>query len=305
MNTIIKIALLAAFALGYNVGRTQTATQTPDPPAAPTAPTVTLQKWQDMAPLIDRQSKWINKLRAENETLKSDLSLVIGRYDMLLRYLVVQACASNAKIASINVVLPWVKPFPLGSHECPPEGTRYYIPSYLSAAGPPIPPALTDDFNRADGAPGTNWTGGAISSNKLRVTGLALWTPALPADQYVEARIWASSATIWGYPGLVVRASADSKVQYRLTFSVLDKTWALEYIDAAGGIEKIIGGAVTYVAGAAMRLQVQGQHLTAWYNGKQLGAADDSRIAAGSPGLLGIVGTGQNADFDDAIIGAL
>jgi len=305
MNTIIKIALLAAFALGYNAAHAQTATQTPDPPAAPAAPTVTLNKWQDMAPLVDRQSKWINKLRAENETLKSDLSLVVQRYDMLLRYLVVQACASNAKIASINVVLPWVKPFPLGSHECPPEGTRYYIPSYLSAAGPPIPPALSDDFDRADGAPGANWAGGTIASNKLRVTGLALWTPALPADQYVEARMWVQAGGEGAWPGIVVRASATSKVQYRYTLSIAEGTYSLEYIDAAGAYTKLLTGPIAYVAGAPMRLEARGATLTIWYNGVKLGSTTDARIMSGSPGLIGLVSGTQTADYDDAIIGAL
>jgi len=301
---IIRILLLAAFALGYNVARGQTATETPEPPAAAPAPSVTLNKWQDMAPLLDRQSKWINKLRAENETLKSDRDVLVWKYDILLRYLVIHACANNGKLASINAVFSWVKPFPLGNHECPPEGTRFYIPTYASPTGPPIPPTPQDDFNRADGPAGANWSAGNIAGNKLRVLGTALWTKPLAADQYIEARMTASSTAEWAYHGVVLRAS-DSKIQYRFTISPVEGKFGLEYMDAAGAHHSLASGPVTYVAGAQMRLAAKGGVLTAYYNGIKLGEATDTRIAAGSAGLIGLAPAGQYAEFDDVLVGDL
>lgn len=300
---IIRILLLAAFALGYNVARGQTATETPEPPAAAPAPSVTLNKWQDMAPLVDRQSKWINKLRAENDALRADLGIMVWKHDVLLRYLLVHACATNKQIATINTVLPWVKPFPLGSMECPPEGSRFYLPSYASA-NPPVPPNPTDTFDRADGPAGANWSAGNVVGNKLRVLGTALWKPVLAADQYIEARMTASSTTEWAYHGLVLRAS-DSKVQYRFTISPVEKKFGVEYMDAAGAHHSLASGPVTYVAGAAMRLEVKGGTLTAWYNGTKLGSATDTRITAGSAGLIGLAPTGQYAEFDDVLVGSL
>jgi len=78
-------------------------------------------------------------------------------------------------------------------------------------AGPPFfPPPPTDAFDRADGPAGANWSGGTISGNRLRANGTVVWTPTVPADQSAQVTIRMSSATVWGYPGVVVRASATS-----------------------------------------------------------------------------------------------
>lgn len=279
--------------------------------ALPAAGQVKVQRWQDLQPYIAQQTTKLNThtdeiaaLKAENATLKSDMGLVIGRYDMLLRYLVIQACATNAKIDTINSVFNWVQPFALGTNECPPADTRYYVPTYLSASGPLIPPPPTDAFDRADGPAGANWSGGTISGNRLRANGTVVWTPTVPADQSAQVTIRMSSATVWGYPGVVVRASATSAVQYRLTISATEKVWALEHVDASGKLTSLAGGPVTYVAGGALRLDVKGTKLTAYYNGRQLGEAQDSRIASGAPGVLGLAGDGQTLEFDDFLTGA-
>lgn len=273
---------------------------------------VQVNRWQDLQPYIAAQTGKLNThtdeiaaLQAENARLTSDLGLVIQRYDMLLRYLIIQACASNAKIESINSVFNWVQPFPLGSHECPPAGSRFYIPGFLSAGGPPVPPTPADDFNRADGAAGANWTAGNVVSNALRVTGLALWKPALAADQFVEAKLTASSTAQWGYHGLVLRASATSKVQYRFTIAVHEGKFGVEYMDAADQHHSLLAGTVTYVPGASMYFSVRGSTLTAYYAGKKLGEVEDTRIATGSPGVIGLAASGQYAEFDDVRVGAL
>jgi hypothetical protein len=116
------------------------------------AQTVTLDRWQDMGPLLDRQSKKINEhsaqvaaMQAEINVLKTDMGLVIQRYDTLLRAIVVNVCMSN-KIMADNqwaATLIGLKPIGIAGHTCPAdlEAARYYVPSYLSADGPPIPPA--------------------------------------------------------------------------------------------------------------------------------------------------------------------
>lgn len=276
---------------------------------------VQVNRWQDLAPYVAQQTEKLNahtdelaELRAENATLKSDLGLVIGRYDTLLRYLIIHACLTNEKIATINSVFNWVQPFPLGNHECPPAGSRFYIPSFLSPDGPLIPPASTgsfDGFNRADGPAGEKWTKGEIVDGKLRVTGTALWVPATPADQWVEAKVTASSTSQWGYHGVVARASATSKAQYRFTFSVLDNTFGVEYIDANDQHHSLFNGALTYVPGAAMKLEVKGTKITAYYAGQKLGEVEDTRIASGSAGVIGLAGSGQYGIFDDFHAGEL
>lgn len=75
--------------------------------------------------------------------LESDLGLVIQRYDMLLRAIVIQVCASNKAMAdnAWAAKLAGLEPIPLTGHTCPPLPARYYVPGYLSPSGPPIPPA--------------------------------------------------------------------------------------------------------------------------------------------------------------------
>ncbi len=125
------------------------------------AQTVTLDKWQDMGPLLDRQSKKINEhtaqvaamqaaldaQKAEVAVLTSDMGLVIQRYDTLLRAIINNVCASNKLIVDNNwaATLIGLKPIGIAGHVCPgdAETARYYVPQYLSPNGPPIPPPLT------------------------------------------------------------------------------------------------------------------------------------------------------------------
>jgi len=83
------------------------------------------------------------KVAEKVPVLESDLGLVIQRYDMLLRAIVIQVCASNKAMAdnAWAAKLAGLEPIPLTGHTCPPLPARYYVPGYLSKDGPPIPPA--------------------------------------------------------------------------------------------------------------------------------------------------------------------
>lgn len=83
------------------------------------------------------------KVAEKVPVLESDLGLVIQRYDMLLRAIVIQVCASNKAMAdnAWAAKLAGLEPIPLTGHTCPPLPARYYVPGYLSPNGPPIPPA--------------------------------------------------------------------------------------------------------------------------------------------------------------------
>lgn len=83
------------------------------------------------------------KVAEKVPVLESDMGLVIQRYDMLLRAIVIQVCASNKAMAdnAWAAKLAGLEPIPLTGHTCPPLPARYYVPGYLSPNGPPIPPA--------------------------------------------------------------------------------------------------------------------------------------------------------------------
>ena len=119
--------------------------------AMPVGAQVTFSKWQDMGQYVGKQTEKLNThtdqiaaMRAEVDVLKSDMGLAIGRYDALLRAIVINVCASNKLITDNGwaTTLIGLTPIELPGHTCPadPATTKYYVPSYLSPSGPPIPP---------------------------------------------------------------------------------------------------------------------------------------------------------------------
>jgi hypothetical protein len=92
------------------------------------AQTVTLKRWQDMAALVDRQSKAILALQAETRALRE-------AYDVATMYWLAQVCAANAKIPAWSASLTGIKPFAIGDHTCPAAGTQYAAPRFFG----PVP----------------------------------------------------------------------------------------------------------------------------------------------------------------------
>lgn len=91
------------------------------------AQTVTLRKWQDMAALVDRQSKAILALQAETRALRE-------AYDVATMYWLAQVCSANARIPTWAGTLTGLKPFPVGDHTCPAAGTVYQVPKFFGPA---------------------------------------------------------------------------------------------------------------------------------------------------------------------------
>lgn len=92
------------------------------------AQTVTLKRWQDMAALVDRQSKAILALQAETRALRE-------AYDVATMYWLAQVCAANAKIPAWSATLTGIKPFAIGDNVCPAAGTLYAAPKFFG----PVP----------------------------------------------------------------------------------------------------------------------------------------------------------------------
>lgn len=159
----------------------------------------------------------------------------------------------------------------------------------------------TDDFNRADGSLGANWTiqlgsNMAIVSNeaKTSTTGadqLAFWdADTFADDQYAQAKFVNTSG---GLNGVCVRNSVvgASKNSY---FLRLD------------GIHKFVGGAYTKIKNATettdgddiFKLTISGDTLTGYKNGVQFVTVDDSDLTSGSPGILQFT-SGTAAILDD------
>lgn len=108
--------------------------------------TITFQKWQDMGKYVGQLAEKVNTHTAEIAALKADHALMIGdtaniisNYDAKLRFELALVCDYNSKVPTWQGVLLGLKPIALGSLVCPPAGSKFYQPNYISKDGPPIP----------------------------------------------------------------------------------------------------------------------------------------------------------------------
>lgn len=164
-------------------------------------------------------------------------------------------------------------------------------------------PLSTDNFNRADNADlGPTWdvrpseTAFKVISNHATASDHALdcgetfnginW----PTDQYAQAEITTGSAggpTLGQGPGVSLRSSTVVRTYYRCVIANTasgDKIELAKFI--AGSNTQLATRAVTYSAGAVLKLSVTGSVLTITYNGSVAGSTvSDSAIGSGRAGL--------------------
>lgn len=169
---------------------------------------------------------------------------------------------------------------------------------------------VSDDFNRADGALGANWTiratssdsGATIVSNQCKdatASGNAVlwysgagWTGG--NDQYAEATIIAlQSGNDFGVCARLSGASIGAANGYLAVINSTDAAVSLGgtiqcsfYKVSAGSFTQIgTDFGVTISANDVIRLEVQGTTLRLKVNGVQRGTDTDASIASGNPGL--------------------
>lgn len=122
----------------------------------PAGAQVTFSKWQDMGAYVGQQTTKLNThtdqiaaLQAKITALetqaakdKQDIQNLIASHNVNVQYFLVRACDYNARVAGWAGVLAGLQPIPLGSLQCPPDGTRYYIPYFHGGpSAVPVPPA--------------------------------------------------------------------------------------------------------------------------------------------------------------------
>lgn len=165
----------------------------------------------------------------------------------------------------------------------------------------------SDDFNRADGALGANWTDNA-GAFKI-VSNLAACNSSADAiefnhysavsflnDQWAQATV--TSVAAGTYIGLSVRgASGSTKTGYVL-YSNGSTVFLSKMI--AGSRTVFNGGSSigTLAINDVVLLTVQGTTLTVYKNGVSLFSVVDSAIASGSPGIGGF-GTAGTSTIDN------
>lgn len=162
------------------------------------------------------------------------------------------------------------------------------------------PEASLDDFNRADGSLGSNWTT-VTSMDPLAVAGnecigtnsgshnVAYWSAnSFDDDQFSEMTVGAAAVgpgtTYWGP---VVRAQVGAQSFY-VMYVNNSAVGVTIYRWQAGSATQIDGGGVAPTVatpGDVLRLEIVGNALTAYVNGVARATATDSTFASGYPGI--------------------
>ena len=155
---------------------------------------------------------------------------------------------------------------------------------------------VSDDFDRADGALGSNWTTVAgtaapeIVSNTLRVgTASALnsayWSAStFGSDQFAQASLPNISGTQYG-PGIAVRLSGSKG--YFLWYGNSPSTVSLWRMDSSSSWTQLKQSAPLTVSPSSdvWKIQAVGSTISGYQNGNLVVQATDTNIKSGSPGV--------------------
>ena len=168
----------------------------------------------------------------------------------------------------------------------------------LSALTPQVASAATvsDNFNRANGGLGSNWTTAtgtaapAIVSNTLQVgtaskLNSAYWSAStFGNDQFAQANLPASSGTQFG-PGIAVRLSSTKG--YFLWYGNNSNTVSLWRMDTATSWTQLKQSSALTISPSTdvWKIQAVGSTISGYQNGKLVVQATDTKITSGSPGV--------------------
>jgi hypothetical protein len=167
----------------------------------------------------------------------------------------------------------------------------------------------TDNFNRANGAIGANWTQAFMSNMNVianaagpaNIAFNAAWfysATTFPNDHYAQAKMFVTGGTGAQGVGLLVRASVDNAYYLLLTHEASNNVWL--YKRVAGVTTNLTFRTQAWTEGDTARLEVQGTAITIKINGVAVGAAvTDTALTTGSPGLMYIGGAVTAASMDD------
>ena len=169
--------------------------------------------------------------------------------------------------------------------------TNVAVTCTTSAAG-----SVSDNFDRADGGLGSNWTtvsGTAapkIVSNNLRAgtasaVNSAYWSAStFGSDQFAQASLPNSSGTQYG-PGIAVRLSSTKG--YFLWYGNSSNTVSLWRMDSSSGWSQLkqSGPLTVSPSSDVWMIQAVGSTISGYQNGKLVVQATDTKITSGSPGV--------------------
>jgi len=154
----------------------------------------------------------------------------------------------------------------------------------------------SDDFNRADGSPGANWTalygpllkiaGNAITGNAVGDFGFMYWNAAsFPGAQYSRIRYTALDAGNGNFLGVGVRGSAGPNVLYIFTGN---GGLRVDKVVAGVRTEGLVAGLGSVAVGDLLEIRAIGAQVTFYKNGSLIGSytITDAALLSGTPGII-------------------
>lgn len=192
-------------------------------------------------------------------------------------------------------------------------GVSMALPRFARANAIPL---FGDDFNRSNGALGSNWQGGyatdlTIVSNVVRTSVVTsnesdgTYVNLIPANQWASLQIptWPTAGNpkyIW----LMLRATAPATVTwYQFTASRDDPAQGVHISKKIAGVETTLAVSTTaptpWTAGDTLYGEVVGTNLAIYRNGTSLLTASDSAISGvGLAGFGAYIATGTAAEIE-------
>lgn len=169
----------------------------------------------------------------------------------------------------------------------------------------------TDDFNRANGAPGSNWAAinsgiWVIASNTLtqdNVTGTYRgnrWTQAFAGND-LYARVTARAPSGMGF-GVLVRCPTSGTALtdidgYGLMLFAGDQRYRIEFLNGSDSGATGLGGTVTANTDYTIEIRADGSTITALVGGGQVAQWTDTTYTTGGVMLLSYGGTVTYENF--------
>jgi S-formylglutathione hydrolase FrmB len=158
--------------------------------------------------------------------------------------------------------------------------------------------SASDDFNRANGGLGANWTAvsdGGMAIASQQVTGTAgavtgdMWSGStLGSDQYSEVQVTSTPLTGIQWIGAAVRMQNGGQNGYVGIYSWNSGTPVLELFERSGGGWAEVGAYSSgpLAAGTKLRLVALGNSISFMVNGVQRIGLSDSSFSGGAPGIM-------------------
>jgi hypothetical protein len=192
------------------------------------------------------------------------------------------------------------------------SGWRSVVVEVIAAQDQPANTLASDNFNRANGGLGANWTT-VTGTDAPTITSASLRDPAtggtdaeafynavsFPADQWAQVNtLKAITATSRGVGVLLRNDTGGARTHYRVMAEGPFGTTATVAIQkhVSGSFTSLASTTTTVNQGDTLYGEVQGSTIVAKVNGTQVLSTTDTSITSGAAGVVVFVDTGTTAD---------